>query len=67
MKITGVSVDTSLEDSPHVHGGYVVYKGHKKVLHAEALRAMCGMPVSALPFHVKFKEDLEQMGLSLVE
>ena len=30
MKITGVLVDASVNDSPEVYGPFVVHKGHKK-------------------------------------
>ena len=62
MKITGVLVDMLVEDSPDIHADYTVHEDNKKTLHVEALRATHGMLISALLFHMKFCEDLEEIG-----
>ena len=62
MKIAEVLVDTLLADNPDLCGGHVVCKNGKKVLHVIVLQAICGMLISALLWHRKFRIDLEENG-----
>ena len=55
-------MDPSLMESPLEYGPCVVHENGRKMSHAEALRAMQGMLVSALLFYSQFKEDLEEIG-----
>ena len=52
----------SVEDSPQVHGDCVVCKNKKKALCVVVKKATHGMLISALPFHMKFRDDSELMG-----
>ena len=62
MKIAGVLVDLLVEDGLKMCAEHVACKGGTKVLHVEALRAIHGMLISTLSFHLKLKEDLEVIG-----
>ena len=42
----------------------MVCEGNTKALHVEVLKAIHGMLVSALPFYLKLKDDLESMGFT---
>ena len=64
MKIAGVSVDTLIADNPELHGGHVAHENGKKVLQVAVLKAICGMLTSALPWHRKFRVDLEANGFA---
>ena len=60
VKITGVLVDMLLADNPDLHGGHVVCENGKKVLCVAVLKAICGMLISTLLWHGKFRIDLEE-------
>ena len=62
MKIAGVLVDMLLVDNPDLHGGHIVCQNGKKVLCVTILQAICGMLISALLWHRKFRIDLEKNG-----
>ena len=65
MKIAGVPVDMSLEDSPDACSDHVVCENNKKVSCAEASQAIHGILVSTSPFHLKFWDDLWNIGFVL--
>ena len=60
VKIAGVLVNILLADDPDLHGGHVVCKNGKKVSCVMVLHAICGMLISALLWHGKFRIDLEE-------
>ena len=62
VKIAGMLVGMLVEDSLDTHSTCVVHENDKKTLCVEALRAICGVFTSALLFHMKFKEDSEEIG-----
>ena len=48
MKIAGVLVDVLINNDPDLCDGHVVCKNGKKVVHVEVMKAIYGMPISAL-------------------
>jgi hypothetical protein len=62
MKITGVLVDMLVELNPELYGPYVVYEKTRKVLYVRELRAIYGMPETALLWYKKFRHELEKEG-----
>ena len=62
MKIAGVLVDLMVDVAPDVYGPHVVCENGRKVVHVQALKAMCGMLIAALLWHKMFKADLETIG-----
>ena len=50
-----------MEDGPDMHSAFVVHENNKKTLCAEVLQAMHGMLIGALLFHMKFREDPEEI------
>ena len=63
MKVTGVLVDILVEVAPDVYSGFVVYEKGKKVLYLQVLQALYGMLISAMLWYMKFRADLESIGL----
>ena len=59
MKIAGVLVDILVNNDPDVCGGHVACENGRKALCAAALKAACGMLVSAMLWHKKFRKDSE--------
>lgn len=62
MKITGVLVDMLVQLNPELHGSHVAFKGNRKVLHVQVLRAMHGMLQSSLLWCKKLCGNLEEVG-----
>ena len=62
MKIAGVPVDMSVEDSPDVCRSFMVHENNEKVSCVEAPRATHRMLVSASLFCMKFKDNPEEIG-----
>ena len=54
-------VDMSLEIDPS-HKDFLVHEKGQKVPHVHTLRATCGMLMSGLPFHKKFRAALKAKG-----
>ena len=55
VKITGVPVDTPVEDGPDMCAAHVAHGNGKKVLCVEWSKAIHGMLMSASLFHMEFK------------
>ena len=64
MKIAGVSVQLLIEKAPHMCKGFVALEHGKKAMHLNTLKAIHGMLESTLPWHRKFRGDLEQIGFT---
>ena len=54
MKITGVLVELLIKKAPHACKGFAVMENGRKVIHLNALKAICGMLESALLWCRKF-------------
>ena len=59
MKIQGVLVDMLVKLNPALCKGQAVHKNGEKTTCIVALKAICGMLQSALPFCQQFRKDLE--------
>ena len=49
---------------PQLYGPHVVYEKDHKVLYVQVLQAIYGMLTASLLWYLKFKKDLENIGLN---
>ena len=54
MKIVGVLVELPIKKAPHMHEGFIAMENGRKAIYLNALKAICGMLESALPWCRKF-------------
>ena len=63
VKIAGVLVDMLVEDNLDTHSACVVHENNGEILCVEVPRVICDVLISVLLlFHMKFREDLEEIG-----
>jgi hypothetical protein len=65
MKIRGQLVDVLLEICPGACDRHVIVEGKQKIVHARMLKALCGMLVSSVLCHKKFRKDIEEIGFKV--
>jgi hypothetical protein len=61
----GQLVDMLLEICPGVHDKHVICEGKQKIMCVRMLKALCGMLVSSVLCHKKFRKDVEETGFEV--